>query len=313
MATNLYLQYDAADTGSRPLPAGATFWVSPAVVLATPDGNYTVGTTPTIDVQVSITTPTAFEIINVEVWVCDPTTVAGPSTALPPFQGATASQLTLTGFFEPKSGQLVSSIPVIPVTGFAPYPGISSLPGGHCCLIANCWGLSADGTSDGTDLDSEAAINLPTEVQTDPHVAQHNIFADAPPMGQQQRIISFPFKAATPLRTGTEQVSLEISHLNRVIAVPQQHLTFLRQGRFKALPLHSSTLPVKAFAIGGVGVNSAHHVSLQLQADKPTTLTVELTLDDAEPIGGVHAFDVVQKAANGKTEGGFRLLAVVDR
>jgi len=30
-----------------------------------------------------------------EVWVCDPSTVAGPSTALPPFQGATPAQLAI--------------------------------------------------------------------------------------------------------------------------------------------------------------------------------------------------------------------------
>ena len=104
MSDNLFLKYDAADTGS-PRPVTGTFWLSPAVVLATADGNYTVTNPPTpttIDVQVSLMSPPAtYDIINVEVWVCDPTTVAGPSTALPPFQGATPQQLTLTGAYAP--------------------------------------------------------------------------------------------------------------------------------------------------------------------------------------------------------------------
>jgi hypothetical protein len=173
--------------------------------------------------------------------------------------------------------------------------------------------VTANG-SDGADLTSEAAINLPNEVQTDPHVAQHNIFADATPMTGQKKIISFPFKAATPLRTGTEHVSLAVSHLNLAAPVLERDLEVLRRGRFKALPLHSSKLAVKSFGIG-VAAHAApnQHVSLQLHAAKPETLTVHLEFDEAEAVGGVHAFDVVQKAANGKVQGGFRLLAVIAR
>ena len=47
MSDDLCLQYDAADKGARPLPANSAFWVSPAVVLATTDGNYTVTNPPT--------------------------------------------------------------------------------------------------------------------------------------------------------------------------------------------------------------------------------------------------------------------------
>ena len=126
------------------------------MVLATTDGNYTVGQPATIDVQVNLMSPAAFEIINVQVWVCDPTTVAGPSTALAPFQGATAQQLTLTGFYVPPNpNQAISTLPVIQVTGFVPYPGISSLPGGHCCLIANCYGTTGEGMADGVDLNAK--------------------------------------------------------------------------------------------------------------------------------------------------------------
>jgi len=313
MSGDLFLKYDAADTGARPLPANSTFWVSPAVVLATADGNYTVGQPATIDVQVSLMSPAAFEIINVEVWVCDPTTVAGPSTALPPFQGATAQQLTLTGFYVPPNpSQPISTAPVIQVTGFAPYPGISSLPGGHCCLIANCYGTTIEGMADGADLNEEEAVNLPNEVQTDPHVAQHNIFADATPPGSQIKVINFPFRAATPLRAGAEQVRLEIAE-----TAPAQLRTILHPGlrqlkgaKFTGLPLEISERPVRSIGLTGLP-NEGRVIELELEANRSQVLTATVELDPAETPGAAHAFDIVQRDADGRVQGGFRLVAIV--
>ena len=325
MSGNLFLQYDAADTGARPLPANSTFWVSPAVVLATPDGNYTVGQPATIDVQVSLMSPAAYEIINVEVWVCDPTTVAGPSTALPPFQGATAQQLTLTGFYVPPNpSQAISTLPVIQVTGFAPYPGISSLPGGHCCLIANCYGTTGDGTADGADLNEVAAANLPNEVQTNPHVAQHNIFADATPPGSQIKVINFPFRAATPLSLGTEQVRLEITEtppaqlrpILRPILSPglspglSPALRQLQGAKFTGLPVEISERPVRSIGLIGLP-NEGRVVELELEANRSQVLTATVELDPAETPGAAHAFDIVQRDATGRVQGGFRLVTLV--
>ena len=323
--SDLFLKYDAADTGTRsatnPLPANTNFWTSPAVVLATPDGNYTVTNPPTpttIDVQVSLMEPAAFEIINVEVWVCDPTTLAGPSTALAPFQGATPQQLTLTGFYVPPNpSQVLTTVPVIPVTGFKPYPGISSLPSGHCCLIANCYGTTAAGTSDGGDLNAVAAANLPNLVQTDPHVAQRNIFADATPPGSKMKVISFPFRAATPLRAGAEQVRLEIAE-----KPPAQLRTILHSGlrelkgaKFKGLPLEISERPVKSIGLTGlpqevVRGNGGYAVELELEAHKSQVLTAAVELDPAERPGAAHAFDIVQRDAHGRAQGGFTLVTI---
>jgi hypothetical protein len=324
MSGNLFLQYDAADTGARPLPANTTFWVSPAVVLATTDGNYTVGQPATIDVQVSLMSPAAYEIIDVEVWVCDPTTVAGPSTALPPFQGATAQQLTLTGAYAPPNpNQVISTLPVIQVTGFAPYPGISSLPGGHCCLIANCYGTPSEGAMDGADLNEVAAANLPNLVQTDPHVAQHNIFADATLPGSQIKVINFPFRAATPLSVGTEQVRLEITEtppaqlrpILRPILSPilspglSPALRQLQGAKFTGLPVEISERPVKSIGLIGLP-NEGRAIELELEAQRSQVLTATVELDPAEQPGATHAFDIVQRDATGRVQGGFRLVTV---
>ncbi len=325
MSGNLFLKYDAADTGARPLPPNTTFWLSPAVVLATTDGNYTVGEPATIDVQVSLMSPAAYALINVEVWVCDPTTVAGPSTALPPFQGATAQQLTLTGAYAPPNpSQAISTLPVIQVTGFAPYPGISSLPGGHCCLIANCYGTTSEGAMDGADLNEVEAANLPNEVQTDPHVAQHNIFADATPPGSQIKVINFPFRAATPLLVGAEQVRLEIAEtppaqlrpiLRPILSPPDPSpglrpaLRQLQGAKFTGLPLEISERPVKSIGLTGLP-NEGRAVELELEANRSQVLTATVELDPAETPGAAHAFDIVQRDANGRVQGGFRLVTI---
>jgi hypothetical protein len=313
MSGNLYMKYDAADNGTQRPPTSA-FWFSPAVVLATADGNYTVTNPPTpttIDVQVSLKSPAAFEIINVEVWVCDPTTVAGPSTAMAPFQGATPQQLTLTGFHVPPNPSPISTVPVIQVTGFAPYSGISSLPGGHCCLIANCYGTTADGASDGGDLNAVAAANLPNLVQTDPHVAQRNIFADATPPGKQMKVINFPFRAATPLKAAAERVRLEIAETPpaQLRTILRQGLPPLKGGKFMGLPLRASERQVKYFGLTGLP-KEGRAGELELEAHKLQVLAAIVELDPAEKPGAAHAFDIMQRDARGRAQGGFRLVTV---
>jgi hypothetical protein len=319
MSSNMFLQYEAGDTGGRPpgvLPANSTFWLSPAVVLATLDGNYTVTTPPTqtpIDVQISLMKPAAYASINVQVWVCDPTTVTSPSSSLPLVSGGPFGQFLPGAVIPPPNpNQMISTVPPITVGNFKPYMGMTTMPGGHCCLIANCYGTLADGTPDGVDLTTVSAANLPNEVQTDQHVAQHNIFADPTPPGHQMKVINFPFRAATPLTKGAEQVRLEL-----VMTPPAQLQTMLRQGvppfqggKFAGLLLKASERPVKYFGLTGLP-KEGRAVELELEAHESRLVTATVELDPAERPGAAHAFDVVQRNADGRTEGGLRLVTIV--
>jgi hypothetical protein len=315
MSGNLFLQYDAADTGARPVPANSTFWLSPAVVLATADGNYTVTNPPTpttIDVQVSLMSPAAYEVINVEVWVCDPTTNPTPSTALFPFTPDPSMVRVLgpAAYVPPNPGP-ISTVPVIQVTGFLPYSGMTPLAGGHCCLIANCYGTTAGNVPDGGDLAGTGA-NFNNLVQNDQHVAQHNIFADTTPPGPQMKVINFPFYAATSLREGAEQVRLEIAQ-----TPPAQLRTMLDSGlppfrgaKFAGLPLEISERPVRYFGLTGLP-KEGRAGELELEAHKSQMLTATVELDRAERPGAAHAFDVVQRDAHGRAQGGLRLVTIV--
>jgi hypothetical protein len=313
---NLFIPYTTGDNGSRPFPAGTDFWQSPDVILDTSNGaaapdQYTIGVPNGIVVSVTNNSLVAYQTITVQVWVCDPSTVT--DVELPPFQGATVMQETLTGEAAPAAPTVPGSVTTIRVSGFVPYPGMSSLPGGHCCLIANCFGQTADGTFDGQDATANPAFNRVTEVQSDPHVAQHNIFAAAPTGEGQQRRLSFPFMAVTPIRKGREEVVLEIQHLTGTNALTADDLALLKKGPFKHLPLHISKVPiVDTFEVHGCHHGPGRIVKQELHAGKPLPLSIELELRHTEAIGGVHSFDVIQKAATGQVQGGLRLLVVID-
>jgi hypothetical protein len=92
------------------------------------------------------------------------------------------------------------------------------------------------------------------------------------------------------------------------------YLQALRNKKFSHLHLKLGERPPVATEICGThGTHTkGHTVSVQLHAGHPVTLSADVQLDAAERPGAVHVFDVVQKGANGKVQGGFRLLVVAD-
>jgi hypothetical protein len=314
---NLFIPYKVGDDGTRPLPAGVNFWTSPGVTLdplhgAVDPSTYTVGTPCDILVEVQNNSTEMYDTISVDLWVCNPTTVADPSTALLPnastFSNVLVTGATPTGTVTTVRFQATAATITTPATGFVPYPALTSLPGGHVCLIANCVGVTTDGKVDGIDMAYATGVNLPHEVQTNAHVAQHNLFAAGT---VHPRRVSFWFMAATPLPKGHEETVLELRHQTGDAALSDADLTFLRRGPFKHLPLHPSTAPVGTFDLHDSAGATGRVIKLQLHAGKPATLSAELEFGSAEKVGGVHAFNVIQTSAKGQVQGGLRLLAVI--
>jgi len=311
--SSLFLPAYSGDMGHRPLLPGTNFWSSPAIFLAQgaiDPSTYEYGVQNVIDVVVQeIYQHDGEQIPNVfvEVWVCDPATIVGPSQALKP--SASASSKCLTGSAGWGGG---FSVPV-QVPGFIPYPGMSSQPGGHACLIANCYGsnnVSGSPITDGKSLINSTTADFVSLVQNDPHVAQHNVFAEAM-SGSSKRHLSFRFKAVAAAPKGEEKAILEIESVSVDKALTKDDLSFLRKGRFRDLRLHPSRTPLKALAIEGHG-GAAKSVSIDLHAGHPVPLSIvaELGPGDHEP-GGVHVLSVIQKTTSGLVQGGIRLLGVV--
>jgi hypothetical protein len=316
--SSLYLPYETGDTGARPLPPGVNFWSSPAIFLAqgaVDPSTYEYGVENVIDVVVQENyqrdgdqIPNVF----VEVWVCDPATIVGPDQALYPSQPSppTYPNKCLTGSAGWGGG---FSVPV-QVGGFVPWSGMSSLPGGHACLIVNCYGSnspSGQPISDGQSLINSTTADFVSLVQDNAHVAQHNIFADAM-SGSSKRHLSFPFNAVAAVRKGEERVVLEIQNITGDAALTKGDLAFLHKGRYRDLPLHRSNSPLKAFAIDGAHGGPAKSVPIDLHAGHPVPLSILVELGPGDhQVGGVHAFNVIQRTPLGRVQGGIHLLAVV--
>jgi hypothetical protein len=133
---------------------------------------------------------------------------------------------------------------------------MSSQPGGHACLIANCYGsnnASGSPISDGQSLINATTADFVSLVQDNVHVAQHNVFAQAMAGSGKKspRHLSFPFNAVAAVRKGEEKVILEIQSVSVDKALTKDDLSFLRKGRYRDLRLHPSRTPLKAFAIEG--------------------------------------------------------------
>jgi hypothetical protein len=319
---SLFIQYETGDTDTRPLPLGANFWSSPAIFLdvgpgnsATDESTYVPNGNPqTITVVVQDPyTHVGDQIPNifVELWVCDPATILGPDQALfpsEPVSGQPPPNKYLKG-----SGGSGGFSTAITIGGFAPWSGMSTQPGGHACLIANCYGSNnASGTpiSDGQSLIGSTTADFVTLVQKNGHVAQHNIFA-APVSGSGKRHLTFPFKAVAAVPRGKEKVVLEIENVRGNDVLAKSDLAFLRKSLFRGLPLHASTAPLGAFAIDGGHGGPAKRVPVEVDAGHPVPLSMLVEVGPGDRPGGVHVFNVVQKTTAGHVQGGIHLLAVV--
>jgi hypothetical protein len=312
--SSLYLPYETGDMGARPLLPGVNFWSSPAIFLAqgaAGPSTYEYGVENVIEVVVQeIYQREGEQIPNVfvEVWVCDPATIVGPDQALNPSQPAPPSKC-LTGSAGWGGG---FSVPV-QAPGLIPYSGMSSQPGGHACLIANCYGsssVSGHPITNGQSLINSTTADFVNLVRDNAHVAQLNLFAEAM-SGSSKRHLSFPFNAVAGVPKGEEKVVLEVESVSVDKALTKDDLSFLRKGRYRDLRLHPSRTPLKAFAIEGHG-GAKKNISMELHAGHPVRLTImaELGPGDHEP-GGVHVLNVVQKTTSGRVQGGIHLLAVV--
>ena len=311
---NLFLEYDVADTGARPLPANPARLPgsAPRCGCKPPTATIRFGQPVMIEVQVSLMSPAAYTIINVEVWVCDPTTVAGPSTALPPFQGATAQQLTLTGDAPQDPSQAISMGPRIQVTGFVPYPGISSLPGGHCCLIANCYGTTGEGTGQRVPPHYAGPGGQPPQRGTDlpaRGAAQHLRGRHASGLEDKRDQLPVPRRdaaqggrragdagdrrdapGAVADNPGTRPAPVPVRREVRGLAAGDDGAACLADFGLTGLP------------------KEGRAVELELEAHKSQVLTATVELDPAERLvgRGVPVPYIEQRDAKGRAQRGFR-------
>jgi hypothetical protein len=310
---NLFIQYSLSDTGTRPIPANTPYWFSPGCKLGPgsrpndDDSTYTNGEARDIAVQIYGKSKMHYNSVSAEVWICNPSTITAPQFGLP-VSSASGAPNYLTGAV----GNVDVNAPGQPplqftIQGFVPYPGLVQVGTDHVCMFANCYGMPSDGPPDGA-----AFIGNPTpppvDVVNDGHMAQRNLFAA--PVGGMRKVFTFPFQATTPLLRGEEEVVLEIRQTPVGATLSREDVAFLHSGPYRDLTLHASEAPVKRAVLDRGKHGCGAHLKLGLKAHQPVELRLDVEFADTDTRGAVHGFDIVQRTAAGKVQGGLRVLSV---
>jgi hypothetical protein len=309
---NLFIQYSLSDTGTRPIPANTTYWLSPGCKLGPgsqphdDDSTYTNGEARDIVIQIYGKSKMHYNSVGVEVWICNPSTITGPQFGLPvsspggpSFLTDAAGNVDVNALGQPP---LQFTIP-----GFVPYPGLVQVGTDHVCMFANCFGMPSDGPRDGA-----AFIGNPTpppvDVVNNGHMAQRNLFAA--PVEGMRKVLAFPFQATTPLLRGEEEVVLEIRPTPVEATLSREDAAFLHSGPYRSLPLHASKTPVKRAVLDHGKHGCGAELKLGLKAHHPVELRLDVEFADGDTRGAVHGFDIVQHTTAGKVQGGLRVLSV---
>jgi hypothetical protein len=332
----LFIRYDTSDTGSRPIPAGTKWWLSPDVRLCR-GGNPTDTAIVNVDhqIRVLVRNRDATQRTNaiVEVWPCRFGPVPKPLASFPPagYRRTACSVLATPSDWDATPCSGIGTIPpgacTVPPGGAAWFEtnwtplqsDIDDLRGepgkteAHCCLIANCY---ADGDGSALQRDGNGGI-LHHDVPGEARHAQHNITVAQSALGGWKLKIwaanmfeqdaTFVLNAReVPFRRLPERFRLQGLELRERLAA--------RGTRFAPLTRRVPDLGGLLHRLpGGPIVRDVHldvdgrrggDVPVRIAAGRVTP--VDLNLEVTRP--GWSRVDVVQRDAEGNTIGGARVV-----
>ncbi|MEU6238108.1 hypothetical protein [Kitasatospora sp. NPDC047058] len=321
MAGNLYIRVAAADNGSRPFDSCHDAWKNESIWLDPPrpdDTTAEVDQPSVIKVRVRNLGSAALPFVRVHAYVSSPQIgltspaqaiadfISAPQT-VPPAQTAPNGVVFDCGPWTPTAAQLA----------------VSS-NGGHLCLFANAFQDSnlADPPFDGKDLTPGTDT---FDICGDPHQGQRNITLWAVAKGMR-RLPAMAFRVS-PLPKGVKESVLVLETLGkgelaeaglqnvllsrRDITRDEKNHLVIDTGEGKPVPLRLSTEPLKY----DLETDGGHRgPRLPLNRDnhhRHTQAKLHVELDPNDPIGTVHAFDLVQRTPQGRHLGGVRVISVV--
>jgi hypothetical protein len=338
MAGDLYIQYDLSDTGSRPIPPGARFYLSPSIWLTDQAGTSLteakVGEVNLVHVQVNSLNPDPRLNVVVQVWVCDYTGgYIGPDAARASSGGVGPG---LTG-----------GVPTI-VT--AESPGVAVVPWtpteddlinqpdptrGHVCIGANVYNeLTAP--PEGARLCS-GRLDVPND--------QHHAWKNITVVKTQGTTVTIPFRVVNPGPEPAEFVlgAFEVERDAAMGPLEQEHLLMdrcvdlvgggpppdpvpaacLREPRertrlaeggqlvLRCLPDPVPLRPARRRAKAVLVTQESADQRVPLLVRPGQQVPVVLTVQGGGELGEVHTVDVVQEdTTNGLVVGGGRVVVV---
>lgn len=185
MADSLYIKWDSSDTGTRPIPGGSAFWLSPSIWINSPgNAQASSGKDNYVYVQPDrIGGGTDSTDISVQAWVCNPTTAPGPG-------GVCIASAGGSGGLGPAIIPAMTPLSALLINDWKPTVADVAVNGGHLCIVANVW----DKNGDGADLTTGAV-----DVINNQHHAQHNISLVMGAQGLQLQVpVWYPIMEALP-------------------------------------------------------------------------------------------------------------------
>lgn len=333
MAGNLYIKWTSGDTGTRPIPGGSTWWLSPSIWINSPgNAQASSGKDNYIYVQPDrIGGGTDSSDVSVQAWVCNPTTAPGPGGVCLASAGGSAG-------LGPAVIPALTPLSALLINDWIPTTSDVAVNGGHLCIVANVW----DKNGDGADLTTG-----PVDVINNQHHAQLNISLVMGLQGMSLRVpFWFPILEALPeadrgpglirvhpaggvlgqvtkeqllrdprvtLEHEREEMTEPRGVVNPYCLTEPPERTRLRDGGELILSgtdhkVHrSETRPERAGILFEDRVHSEIEVTPVSGAATVRTFVCELPEDD---FGAVHEFDTVHTTADGRVIGGIRVVVL---
>ncbi|MGW7528522.1 hypothetical protein [Streptomyces sp. NPDC054783] len=324
MAGNLYIRVAPGDTGSRPFNSCANAWASQSIWLDPPrpdNATAQVNQPSTIKVQVRNMGHTDIPFVKVHAYVMSPQIglsspaqaivdfVSGPQT-VPALDGAPDGVVFDCGPWTPTAAQLATT------------------DQGHLCLFANAFQDRnlADPPYDGKDLTPGTDT---FDICNDAHQGQRNITLIA--VAHEMMHIRPIHFLVNPLPAGVEEAVLDLEPLEEteldtpalrdlltsrrditgVVDDKGHHRLLIDAGDGEQVPLRLSPHPLK-YELETDGQSRGPRLRLNRHKDhQPRRAKLILQTDAKDPIGTLHAFDIVQRTAGGRRLGGIRMVTVV--
>jgi hypothetical protein len=230
---------------------------------------------------------------------------------------------------------------------WSPQPGDIIPPNtqAHCCIIATSQGVANVNDGGGATVGHFIPGNnlSPINICSDPHEGQTNITILPIPGGGHHRLRfgDFAFFCGTGGHKERAQIAVEVRAVEQARGVDPALLRVLRAGPWRDLPLRPAKSQPHGFGLrknphrltghlatligeaenftedriekvdGRPGENRrGQRIGLTLPHGGLQSLLLELELDGTEPVGTVHALDVVQTGSSNR-QGGIRIGAVV--
>jgi len=333
---DLYIKYDASDTGSRPIPPGTVFYLSPSVFITDQAGNSRlearIGEPNLIHVQVDSLTEDPRLNVTVQVWACDFTGgFIGPDAARQS-SGGVGPGLS-SGIPTP----VTKSVPGVAAVSWTPTDAdLINQPDplhGHLCLAANVY-LGFPQPVEGQRL-----VAGKLDVPNDQHHAWKNITvvktqgvrADVPfRVGNRGPEPAKFVLRAFELEDAMGPVEMEHLLMDRCVdlvdagpppdPVPAACLTeprertWLAQGGrlvLRGLPDLVPLRPARRRARVLLRTEESADDKVATVIRPGREIPVVLTVEGGQDVGAVHTIDVVQEdATNGEVVGGGRVVVV---